>query len=98
MPAALLVRDRIVDSLTSFAEILIWELPRPVPGSKHRYKYRLAYIVDGACVVRYDNESGKGDHLHFGKREGGYLFTTPAQLIADFKKDIVRWNREHRDA
>ena len=27
--------------------------------STHQFKYRLAYIVDGICVVRYDNERKK---------------------------------------
>ncbi len=33
-------------------------------GSSHGFKYRLAYVVDGVCVVRYDNEVDKGDHRH----------------------------------
>ena len=35
-------------------------------GSTHDYKYALAYVVAGQCVIRYDNEAGKGDHKHFG--------------------------------
>lgn len=27
-------------------------------------KYSLARVADGACVLRYDNEAGKGDHRH----------------------------------
>jgi hypothetical protein len=49
------------------------------------------------CVVRYDNEAGKGDHRHFGKKETRYKFTTPDKLIADFQKDIARWNHENSD-
>jgi hypothetical protein len=52
--------------------------------------------VDGDCVVRYDNESGKGDHRHFGARERAYAFETPEKLLADFQADIARWNRENR--
>jgi hypothetical protein len=69
---------------------------RPVEGSAHRYKYRLAYIHRGVCVVRYDNEHRKGDHRHFGNRETRYDFIDPDQLIADFQRDIERWNRENR--
>ena len=65
-------------------------------GSTHPFKYRLAYIVDGVCVVRYDNEVGKGDHRHLGENEGPYSFETPEKLIADFQRDITRWNRENR--
>ena len=50
------------------------------------------------CVVRYDNETGKGDHRHFGNKESTYRFTTPDQLIADFQHDIARWDRENRDS
>lgn len=72
--------------------------PVSVAGSAHDFKYRLAYVVDGVCVVRYDNEVGKGDHRHFGDQETKYLFTTPEALLAAFERDIARWNRENRDA
>jgi hypothetical protein len=45
-----------------FAELVLWSVPEPVTGSTHEFKYRLAYVVDGVCVVRYDNEVRKGDH------------------------------------
>jgi hypothetical protein len=35
--------------------------PAPVNGCLHHYKYRLYCGQNGATVVRYDNESGKGD-------------------------------------
>jgi hypothetical protein len=64
MKAAELLRRRIPYSVDSFAELVLWQLPQPLPGSQHSYKYRLAYAVHGVCVLRYDNESGKGDHHH----------------------------------
>lgn len=67
-------------------------------GSIHEFKYRLAYVVAGECVVRYDNEAGKGDHRHFGAKETGYTFRTPEKLIADFQNDIARWNYEDRNS
>jgi hypothetical protein len=72
MKAAPLVRPRIIYSETSFAELVLWQVEKPVDGSFHKCKYRLAYVVDGVCVLRYDNEVGKGDHRHFGSR-GKYL-------------------------
>ena len=60
----LLLRERIPFDQDAFAELVIWRLPRPAPGSAHPYKYRLAFIVDDVCVLRYDNEAGKGDHRH----------------------------------
>ena len=98
MKAAELVRTRIAYSATSFAELVLWQVPKPIAGSGHGFKYRLAYVVDGACVLRYDNEVGKGDHRHIGDRESNYKFTTPDQLIADFQRDIARWNHENRNA
>lgn len=98
MKAALLSRNRIIYSAPAFAELVLWYFPAPVEGSTHRFKYRLAYVVDGVCVVRYDNERGKGDHRHFGGKESAYDFVGPEQLVADFQKDIMRWNRENRDS
>jgi hypothetical protein len=43
------------------------------------------------CVLRYDNEAGKGDHKHVGESETPYGFTTPAALIADFWRDVDEW-------
>lgn len=98
MKAVELVQTRIVYSQNAFAELVLWQLPTPLPGSSHRFKYRLAYVVSSKCVLRYDNESGKGDHRHFGGSEEQYSFSTPEQLIADFEQDIARWNDENRDS
>ncbi len=95
MKAVELLNARIIYSEFSFAELVLWRLPKQLEGSIHEYKYRLAYVVRGECVLRYDNETGKGDHRHFGGLENTYVFTTPEQLIADFQNDIVRWNNEN---
>jgi hypothetical protein len=97
MKAAELVRTRIVLAEDAFAEMVLWRVPKPVAGSAHEYKYRLAYVVDGVCVVRYDNEAGKGDHRHFAGKESAYAFSTPDRLVADFQRDIERWDRENRN-
>jgi hypothetical protein len=98
MKAVELVQTRIVYSEKAFAELVLWQLADPLPGASHRFKYRLAYVVNGGCVLRYDNESGKGDHRHFGGSEEPYSFSTPEQLIADFEQDMARWNDENRDS
>jgi hypothetical protein len=95
MKAVELARTWIVYSENRFAELVLWRVPRPVPGSSDPFKYRLAYVVDGVCVIRYDNEVGKGDHRHFGKTERTYAFSSPDNLIADFQRDIARWDREN---
>ena len=97
MKATELLRTRIVYAPHAFAELVLWHLPRPLQGSNHLYKYRLAYVVRGECVIRYDNETGKGEHRHVKGRESGFVFSDPDQLIAAFEADIARWNHENRD-
>lgn len=69
-------------------EIVIWQVPEPVPPSEHPYRYRLVYVIEGKRVVGYDNERGKGDHKHFGDREESYRFVNPQRLMADFMADV----------
>jgi Family of unknown function (DUF6516) len=96
--AVVLIRTRIVYSTAAFAELVLWQLPKPLAGCTHRFKYRLAYVVGGTCVLRYDNEAGKGDHCHYGGKERAYAFSDSENLISDFQSDIVRWNHENRHA
>lgn len=98
MNAAELLRMRVAFSETACAELVLWRVPQPVAGSDHAFKYRLAYVVNGLCVVRDDNEVGKGDHRHFNGKEGAYAFKSPDKLIADFQRDIARGDRENRNA
>jgi hypothetical protein len=78
--------------------MLWWQLPAPLPGSTHGYKYRLAYVVDGDCLLRYDNEAGKGDHRHFRDRESRFVFRGVDKLLSAFQRDVERINREDRRA
>jgi len=91
MAAELLLRERHQLADNAFAELRVWRVPGTVRGSRHDYKYALAYVVAGVCVLRYDNEAGKGDHRHVGGREEPYHFTNPARLLADFWADVDRW-------
>ena len=95
MKAKLLVRQRVEVHSSAFAELVIWQLPEPLAGSAHSFKYRLAYVVGGICVLRYDNEAGKGDHRHWDEQESRYRFKAPDLLMADFFEDIQRYNHEH---
>ncbi|MFN4274822.1 MAG: DUF6516 family protein [Ferrovibrio sp.] len=91
--ADLLLREHVPLDEASFADLVVWHLPRALPGSGHRYKYRLAYIENDVCVIRYDNEAGKGDHRHIRGRETAYAFTDPGQLQVDFWTDVDLWRR-----
>lgn len=91
MPAQKLLSERHLLRADAFVELRVWQVSKPVRGSAHSYKYALAYVVAGVCVLRYDNEAGKGDHRHLGSVETAYAFTSPAQLLADFWQDVDRW-------
>lgn len=95
MGAVEILRRRVVVASDAFAEAVVWEVEESVPPSRHRYKYRLAYVVAGVCVMRFDNERGKGDRWHWGEVESPYDFTTPKQLLQDFGELIARWNHEN---
>src|SRR6266480_2203064 len=60
MGAELIIKDkRAVDG--TITEVVVWRLSRPVSGCTHLFKYRFYFgLVDGTCIVRYDNERGKG--------------------------------------
>lgn len=88
MPAVELMNRRIQIADNAFASIRILKVEPAILGSQHQYKYSLAYIVDNICVMRYDNERGKGDHKHIGDREYPVKFTTIKNLIASFQEDI----------
>jgi len=89
MKAELLIDERHLLDDSTFAEVVVWQVPRSVGGSRHRFKYRLALVRDGVCMLRYDNEAGKGDHRHFGNTEERYAFTDTDTLLADFWRDVA---------
>lgn len=89
--AVAILKERIRVGDDRFVEIVIWSVPMPIPPTTHGYKYRLAFVVRETCVVRYDNERGKGDHKHIGALETPYAFTTLDQLLEDFWADVERF-------
>jgi hypothetical protein len=91
MRARLLLNERHQIRSDAFVALRVWQVPRLVSGSAHDNKYALAHIVAGMCVLRYDNEAGKGDHRHIGAVETPYDFTTSEQRLADFWDDVDRW-------
>jgi hypothetical protein len=93
MKATLLLRERRVLEENQFADVVIWRLPRPSSGSRHAFKYRLAFLVEQDCVLRFDNEAGKGDHKHVGTLEAPYAFSSLEQLLSDFWCEIAKWRR-----
>ena len=89
MKATLITRFRSIDEHGSIIEMVIWRVPKPVPPTTHGYKYRLVYIKDGRRrIIGFDNERGKGDHMHMGTNELPYIFSNLDQLIEDFITEI----------
>ena len=86
--ADLLQRERLDYDDGTFVEMVIWNVPVPVPGSSHGYKYRLFYGRAGERLVGYDNERSKGDHRHVLGKEERYVFTDVESLIRDFLTDV----------
>ena len=66
-----------------------------VQPSEHVYKYRLVYLVEGRRVIGFDNERGKGDHMHRDERQSPYKFVDVDQLIDDFIREVEAWQGEH---
>ena len=95
MRAVVILNERHVIAEDAFVEMVVWQVPQTQRRSSHRLKYRLAFVVSGECVLRYDNEAGKGDHRHLGAREAAYGFVSHERLLADFWNDVdTRMKRE----
>jgi len=84
MKARELFNRRVPVTKQSFAELVMWEVPESIPGSTPPYKYRLAFVAAGVCVLRFDNETGKGDHRHVKGKELNYRFVPIGKLEGRF--------------
>ena len=97
MPAKLIYREKFIYSDGAIREMVLWKLPRKSKDRPHGLKYRLYYVLaDGTCLVRFDNESGKGDHKHIGSQEESYQFVDVERLVADFLAAIEKARRKKR--
>jgi Family of unknown function (DUF6516) len=72
-------------------EIRIWLLPQSTSERPHGLKYSLFYGRAGERIIGYDNETGKGDHRHYGSREVAYAFESMERLMQDFSP---MWRRK----
>ena len=94
MRAKLLYREKFIYADGAIREMVLWQLPKTTSEKPHRLKYRLYNgLADGTCIVRYDNETRKGDHRHKGDQEEAYRFTDVETLVADFLADIEKARR-----
>jgi hypothetical protein len=93
MKAQVLVDDRIKQGENGFVELRVLLVPIAVRGSAHTFKYSLSLVVEGVCVLRFDNEAGKGDHYHLDGVELPYNFSTMPVLLDDFWKMVDEWRQ-----
>jgi hypothetical protein len=93
MKAELLMRERLILSRRAFVEIVIWKVPQPLRASRHPFKYSLAYVANQRCAIRFDNETGKGDHKHLDEIEAPYIFSNLDSLQADFWAEVKKRRR-----
>lgn len=95
MNAVLLFREKRIEAHGIIVEMTIWRVPTPVPPSTHGLKYSLFYGRAGQRIIAFDNERGKGDHMHLDGEEWPYHFTTVEQLMADFFGVVAAWEKAH---
>ena len=90
MPKAQLLPERRIVRGDLLVEMVLWKLPEATLERSHGLKYRLYCGRRDECIVRYDNETGKGDHRHYGDREETYEFASIESLIEDSLADMER--------
>lgn len=94
MHTKLVYREKYVYADGAIREMVLWQLQEKTDKNPYGLKYRLYYgLADGTSVVRYDNETGKGDHRHKIDQEEPYQFKDVETLVADFLKDIEKARR-----
>ncbi len=63
--AVLIHRSKISYPDGAIREMVVWQLPQSGKDHLHGVKYRFYYgLADGTCLLKYDNERGKGDHTN----------------------------------
>jgi hypothetical protein len=98
MQGKLIFREKFIYRDGSVREMVLWRLPKATRQRPHGLKYRLYYgTSDGTCIVRYDNETAKGDHKHMRDMEEPYDFKDVEALVADFLTDIEKARRKKHD-
>jgi hypothetical protein len=94
----LIYQSKLIYPDGAVQKMIIWQLPQKSHSTLHDLKYRLYYgDVKGRSLVRYDNETGKGDHKHINNKEEVYHFSTVEKLVEDFQKDINKFRRKNNE-
>jgi hypothetical protein len=91
-----LLDERLLLDDGSILALRLWRVPAPVPPARHDFKYALFYGRPGERLVLFDNERGKGDHMHIREVESPYVFEGPEKLVADFLAAVRAVQAERR--
>jgi len=91
------LHEKFVRDDGAIVELVVWQLPRATPERPLALKYRLYFGRSGKCLVRYDNETGKGDHRHIRGKETPYRFVSLAKLRHDFESDMRKYGGEDEE-
>ena len=95
MKAKLMYREKFIYADGAIREMVLWQLPEKTSDKPHGLKYRLYYgLENGTCLVRYDNESSKGDHKHIRGQEEPFRFKSVEDLVTDFLEEIEKARKE----
>lgn len=92
-----MLHEKVVRDDGAIVELVVWQLPRATPDRPHALKYRLYFGRGGKCLVRYDNETGKGDRRHIRGKETPYRFVSLAKLRRDFESDMRKYGGEDEE-
>ncbi|HZX20724.1 MAG TPA: DUF6516 family protein [archaeon] len=85
--AGLILKERKQLGEDSFVEFKIYEIPKS-PHFPDRVKYSMSFVRNGTCVLRYDNERGKGHHKHFKEKESKVEFSSIGNLMKQFLVEV----------
>ena len=66
---------------------IIWRFPK-TKKQPLGIKYRFAFIYNGKCILRYDNEVTKDHHKHIYNKEIKIKFTNIESLFNKFIKEV----------
>jgi hypothetical protein len=95
MKGKLIYHEKYIYADGAIREMVLWQISKKTSDRPYGLKYRLYYgLADGTCLIRYDNESGKGDHRHIKGHEEPYQFKDVEISVADFLKKIEKVRKE----
>ncbi len=76
---------RFVMDTKSFVDLTLWPMPTdPEISNTIEYEYRLAYVIEGNCVLLYEGKNDKDGWKYLDGRQESYCFMSPDRLLDTF--------------